>query len=392
MKFYQTILFSIILSAASFAQGIEFYEGSFQDALKKAEIEGKAIFVDAYTTWCGPCKRMAKDVFTQESVGDFFNQRFINLKLDMEKPAGVEFGHQYPVQAYPTLYFINSKGEVLKKVVGGKKPDALISLAKAALMLDDRSGDFEEMYNEGNRGYELVYNYVKALNDVGKPSLKIANDFLNSEPNITEEQRLKFLFVASVEADSRIFEQMVAEKEAIIEIVGIEAYQSKVEGACKKTIDKALEFEYEALMHEAIAKSKGELDTKVQTDLEYQAKMHYYDSFGEDDKYYDAARAYAKANNSTEVLSFVALDVCDNLKSNEKAMKQAIKWAKSVHKTDKNDESLLTYCRVLVTAEEYKKALKVVEEARKDKKNQYSPNNLDRIEKELRRRLNNQKS
>lgn len=392
MKYIYAILFLLVGMSLGQTQGIEFYHGTFEEALKEANIQGKAIFVDAYTTWCGPCKRMAKDVFTQEAVGDFFNKKFINLKLDMEKTEGVEFGHKYPVSAYPTLYFINSKGEVLKKVVGGKKPDALIALAKAALMLDDRSGDYEELYLEGNRDFDLVYNYVKALNDVGKPSLKIANDYLNSNPDITEEQRLKFLFVAAVEADSKIFEEMVAHKSAIIEVVGEDAYKARVESACKKTIDKALEFEYEALMHEAIDKSKGELDASVHADLEYQAKMHYYDSFGEDEKYYKAAKEYAKANNSTEVLSFVALDVCDNLKSDKKAMKQAIKWAKEVHKKDKNNESLLTYCRVLLTAEEYDKVLDVLKDAKEDKKNSYSAMQIEQIEREVQKRIKNQRS
>lgn len=41
--------------------------------VKKAKKEKKLIFVDCYTSWCGPCKMLAKDVFTRDTVADFFN-------------------------------------------------------------------------------------------------------------------------------------------------------------------------------------------------------------------------------------------------------------------------------------------------------------------------------
>lgn len=52
-------------------QGINFFRGSFEEALKKAQQENKQIFVDVYTSWCGPCKMMAKEVFTRSDVGSF---------------------------------------------------------------------------------------------------------------------------------------------------------------------------------------------------------------------------------------------------------------------------------------------------------------------------------
>lgn len=85
-------------------EGIQFFHGTWAEALEKAKIEDKLLFVDAYAQWCGPCKVMAKNVFTQKKVGDFFNENFINLKMDMETTDGASFGHKYPVSAYPTLF------------------------------------------------------------------------------------------------------------------------------------------------------------------------------------------------------------------------------------------------------------------------------------------------
>ncbi|GAH00631.1 unnamed protein product, partial [marine sediment metagenome] len=72
----------------TFGQGINFNVHSFEEAIKTAKAENKLIFVDAYTTWCGPCKWMSKNVFTEGKVGDYFNESFVNVKIDMEKGEG----------------------------------------------------------------------------------------------------------------------------------------------------------------------------------------------------------------------------------------------------------------------------------------------------------------
>ena len=62
-----------------------FREISFDQAIAAAKAENKLVFVDVMTSWCGPCKRMASDVFPQKMVGDFMNQHFVNIKIDAEK-------------------------------------------------------------------------------------------------------------------------------------------------------------------------------------------------------------------------------------------------------------------------------------------------------------------
>ena len=81
-------LVAIFAFAGVFAQGIEFEHGTLEEALVKAKKENKIIFMDCYTTWCGPCKYLAKNVFTQKEVGYFFNKNFVNVKMDMESEAG----------------------------------------------------------------------------------------------------------------------------------------------------------------------------------------------------------------------------------------------------------------------------------------------------------------
>jgi thioredoxin 1 len=113
--------------------GIVFFEGTWEEALTKAEKEHKVIFLDAYAAWCGPCKLLKKNVFSDPIVGAYYNENFINMAIDMEKGNGPQLASKYGVRAYPTLIFVNGDGSVANKVVGYHNSDQLIELGKSVL-------------------------------------------------------------------------------------------------------------------------------------------------------------------------------------------------------------------------------------------------------------------
>lgn len=111
--------------------GIIFEHTAFRDVLQKAQMQGKFVFVDCYTSWCGPCRSMANNVFTRTDVGSYFNAHFINVKVDMEKGEGIELAKKYQVKAFPTLLFLNADGQVLQQAVGYKSPEQLLEIARS---------------------------------------------------------------------------------------------------------------------------------------------------------------------------------------------------------------------------------------------------------------------
>lgn len=118
--------FSYVNTSANSPEGIQFQNISFEAALKKAKKEKKLIFVDAYAVWCGPCKWMEANTFSEKEVGDAFNDKFINLKIDMEKGEGPELARKYNVRAYPTMFLIDGDGKVVKRILGAKKKKQLL--------------------------------------------------------------------------------------------------------------------------------------------------------------------------------------------------------------------------------------------------------------------------
>ena len=81
MKHIYTLLLGLLAWSASMAQeGVNFRDITFEEALKQAKSENKLVFMDCYTSWCGPCKNMADKVFPQKAAGDYFNPRFVCVK------------------------------------------------------------------------------------------------------------------------------------------------------------------------------------------------------------------------------------------------------------------------------------------------------------------------
>ena len=111
-------------------QGIKFEKGTFAEILAKAKAQKKLVFMDVYASWCGPCKRMAAEVFTQKKVGDYFNATFANAKFDAEVGEGRTIAARYGVNAYPTFLLLNGDGKLVGKMVGGSPADEFIRQVK----------------------------------------------------------------------------------------------------------------------------------------------------------------------------------------------------------------------------------------------------------------------
>ncbi|MBK8624463.1 MAG: thioredoxin family protein [Saprospiraceae bacterium] len=365
MNIRVAIILPLVLFILSInAQGIQFFEGTWKEAMAKAKAEDKLLFVDAFAKWCGPCKAMAKNVFTQPSVGEFFNTNFINLKLDMEEADGVTFGHKYPVSAYPTLFFIDGEGKVVKNIKGGQQPDGLIALGEDAMKKVDKSVRYEEKYKAGDRSYDLMYNYVKALNAAGKPSLKISNEYLSSNPEMTEEQKLKYVLEAAVDADTKLFDQVVANKTKIENLVGKDVYAEKCKSACYATIKKAIEFEMESMFLETIQKAKKTFPDDAD-EFAANAEMQYYKAFQNNDKYIKAYQTLAKkVSKDPAKLKNIVNDIIRSNKDNQKMIADAAEFSGQVYELKEDMESLNQYCSVLVLSKQVDKAIKVVKKAR----------------------------
>ena len=131
-------------------EGMKFVEGNWEAVRKMAAAQNKYVFVDAYTSWCGPCKFMSQKVFPDEMLGAWFNPQFISWKLDMESEEGKAMKEKWNIEAYPTLLFLDAKGELLIKHVGAEGQLEFLDLGRMAVQktaLETRASNGEEDFD-----------------------------------------------------------------------------------------------------------------------------------------------------------------------------------------------------------------------------------------------------
>lgn len=162
------LLCCLSLTLLQAQEGVRFESLTFKEALEKAKKENRWIFLDAYTSWCGPCKVMAEQVFTRAKAGEFFNSRFVNVKYDMEKGEGPELAKKLGIGAYPTFVLIRPDGVVHDKLVGGADVDGIIQRVEHSMKQTETVGTLAVRYDQGERDKEFLLKYLRALSDASE--------------------------------------------------------------------------------------------------------------------------------------------------------------------------------------------------------------------------------
>jgi thiol:disulfide interchange protein len=111
-------------------QEIRFVKAELLDQIAHAKAAGKPVFLDFYTDWCGPCRVMDRDIFTDGDLANYFNEKFLNLKVNAEKGDGIALVKQFGVSGYPTLLFLDGGGVEQKRLVGITTAKNLIKVGK----------------------------------------------------------------------------------------------------------------------------------------------------------------------------------------------------------------------------------------------------------------------
>lgn len=181
--FIGLFLFNLFFTASTAFAAIDFKAITFSEAKILAKKEKKLIFIDAYATWCGPCKWMAANVFTDEAVSDYFNKNFISLKIDMEAPEGDEVGKLFPITAYPTLLAIDADGNLVRKKVGAL--DAVEFKQWGETAVDPSNSPYEQAANRfksGNRDLSFLVEFLVLTVDEELPTEEIVKTIYEVMP------------------------------------------------------------------------------------------------------------------------------------------------------------------------------------------------------------------
>ena len=180
--------------------GIKFFTGSWKDVLAEAKRQNKPIFVDIFTTWCGPCKLMAKQAFPDAKVGEKFNTNFISYQIDAEKGEGIDVAKKYVVTAYPTSLFVAANGDLIHRAIGYGGIKGMLDQADKAIEASKDPNPLsvmEKQYEGGKREPDFLASYLQKRAKMGLPNGEALEAYLNVVPETDWMSDKNIGFVAS---------------------------------------------------------------------------------------------------------------------------------------------------------------------------------------------------
>jgi thioredoxin-related protein len=184
------LLCCLFMQKISAQSAIHFEQGTWEEALAKAENSKKMVFVGFCAPWGITCKMM-DETFADPKVAAFYNTHFINFKIDTEKGEGEALAKRYKVEGLATLLFVDVDGEIVYRVVGYRSSDSFIELGEKAISLQQYVRDMNTLYNHGERAFRFMEDYLMLKSTNGDPNLgDIADEYLEETTTLSRTARM----------------------------------------------------------------------------------------------------------------------------------------------------------------------------------------------------------
>lgn len=372
----QLICLAFLTGTTLLAQNrqITFETGNLTSVFEKAKKENKLIFVDAFTVWCGPCKYMSKNIFTNDTVADYYNANFVNLKLDMEKGEGLDFAKKYDVSCYPNMMFLDGNGNVIHRVAGSMPVAPFIDFGKKTKTPEIAFGALKNKYESADLNESNVVEYINLLMGCClDPSPKA----LSYIAKVKEEDLLKrnnwivmrdFVY----NHESREIKYFLNNQPKFEKQYGKDTVEQKLQQLGKSYFSKYVRAkEFDEAAYEKAKKEFTDLKWPHTDAILFESDLETFARHNKA-KYYElAASAFQKHNNNNaNALNNMAWDFYENV-SDKKLLQSAISMSKRACELNNSYANLDTYAAVLYRAGEYKEAEimanKAIEKAKAEK-------------------------
>ena len=371
MKNYVIMLFCLVsLGISAQEEGIKFINDStLSDALTKAKQENKLLFVDCYTSWCGPCKYMVKNIFPQREVGDFYNKNFICWKVDTEKlhskTDSVAFSG-FNIHSWPTFLFLNWKGEIIHRQCGSGDVAGFIELGKTAL--DSRKNFYSilEKVNKGDRTAETLFTYYSYIYDTSEKYISEYFALVSDSVKISEPT-WKLFDLAVNKIDGEAFKYFAGHLSQYEQKIGKKAVETKLMSL----------FNYYTLSGNPSISKLKQVDTVLYAKYErfanYQIIYSRFNRNRADKNLWKeliktTEQGFATGTLTTDELNNVSWLVYENYKkmNDKEALKKASVWSKkTVDAMPNNHPFNDTYAHILFALGNKKEAIRLEEFALK---------------------------
>lgn len=147
---------------------------------QKASDQQLMLFVDVYATWCGPCKTMDREVYTDPTVAEYMNANFVSVRMDGESDYGRVYAAAQELEGYPSMFIFSRDGEPVSRVIGFTPAEQLLSSLKATVEGYKEIRIYQAKYQRGSLEEDEFSAYITALRSMGnqKEADKLSKEYM----------------------------------------------------------------------------------------------------------------------------------------------------------------------------------------------------------------------
>lgn len=372
------ILALLFIGANAQETGMHFeHNTTWKNILAKAKAENKYIFLDCFTTWCGPCKMMSSTIFPKTEVGDLYNAKYINAGAQMDTSrtkdneevkswyaTSHEIAVKYNVNAYPTYLIFNPNGELVDRFLGSMTANEFIAKGKDALVPEKQYYTSLRRFKAGERNPDFLYKLGLATygaNDLVNAET-ITKAYLATQTNLYTKTTLELVQKTTNNSNDQGFRMMLDNPEKVDSVLGAGTSYKIVRWIIfNEDISPFLPKETETVQPDWVATEK-KLSTKYPTMAKKEvlfARWFYYnvnhdfknftlaidESLKMDENIFDSAQ-----------LNQFAWTIFQNCKDMT-CIKSAIMWSKKSFAKNNNYQFIDTYANLLMKAGKKQEAI-----------------------------------
>ncbi len=358
------LLISPMLTRAQQDTGVHFqHKINWQAVQAQAKASHKYIFIDCFTTWCGPCKYMSTTIFPMQSVGEFMNDKFVSVAVQLDTTknddenvkAWYKDGHdiaaKYKVRNYPTYLIFDENGNIVHRFIGSSEAKEFIANAKKSLDPSTQYYTVLKQYNNGNREATFLRNAVlatAAAYDM-ENTTRIFNDYIPTQKDVYTKENLELIQKITFSSSDKGFDIVLKNQAKVDELMGKGTAASILQPVIlNEEIFKKLQPTDNpdwAALNSEITKKYPEQGPEVVA----KAKVLIYQYKADWANYQPAVIEYMKkygANATPDELNNYAWTVFQNC-TDMKCVAEALDWSKRSFKDFNNPAFIDTYANIL---------------------------------------------
>ena len=364
------IIFLLLIAIPLFIQaqetGINFQHGkSWKEVQAKAKTENKYIFMDCFTTWCGPCKYMSSTIFPLQNVGEFMNDKFVSVAVQLDTTKNDnelvkswykdshDLAAKYNVRVYPTYLIFDAGGNIVHRFVGSSTADEFVANARKSLDPESQYYTLLNEYHKGKKDQDFLRKLALASADAYdmENASKISKEYLATQQDLYTKDNLEFIKKFTNTSADKGFEVMIKNPAKVDAILGKGTAASIVQPVImKEEIFKY--FPNDGSSNPDWAKINASITKKYPEqapEAMSKAKAIWYQATGDWNNFQTAIVDYVNkygSNATPEELNSYAWTVFQNC-PDMKCVAEALEWSKRSFDRNNNPAFIDTYANIL---------------------------------------------